>query len=104
MAEKKTKIKGVSYKGKPIVRSGNIIYYGDINDPYIVFMQVNEETDFQGGKIPSRISVQVFSTDESLPLLERIVKGTEKKNMYEAMKIASIWLERALSGSDMGED
>ena len=30
----------LTYKGRPLVRCGNEIYYGSLSDPYVVFMQV----------------------------------------------------------------
>ena len=30
----------LTYKGRPLVRCGNEIYYGSLADPYVVFMQV----------------------------------------------------------------
>ena len=40
--------------------------------------------------------VQILSTDESLPPMQRIIKKAEKKGIYQALNIASIWLERSL--------
>ena len=36
MAEKK---EFLTYKGKPLVRQGNTIYYGDMADDYVIMMQ-----------------------------------------------------------------
>ena len=37
MAEKK---EFLTYKGKPLVRQGNTIYYGDMADDYVIMMQI----------------------------------------------------------------
>lgn len=102
MAAKKEKF--LTYRGKPLIRSGNTIYYGDMTDPYVAVLQISETKDFKDLELPTRISVQILSTDESLPLLERIKKNTEKRTFYDAMNIASIWLERILATGDAGDD
>ena len=30
----------LTYKGKPLVRKGNEIYYGNMTDPYVLYLQV----------------------------------------------------------------
>ena len=49
-----------------------------------------------GVPISDRVLVQILSTDESLPPMQRIIKKAEKKGIYQALNIASIWLERSL--------
>lgn len=84
------------FKGKPLVRSGNIIYYGDMADEYVAMLQVFETADFKDMKMPQRVSVQILSTDATLRPKERIKKKTDKANLYEALNIAAIWLHRML--------
>jgi protein associated with RNAse G/E len=86
----------LEYKGKPLVRSGNTIYYGDLADPYIAVLQCVDTVDFSDMKLPSKVMVQILSTNEELGLKERIKKRTDKPSLYEAINIASIWLERIL--------
>lgn len=96
-----TKAKGekmLMYKGRPLVRSENTIYYGSMSDEYVAMLQVQDTADFSDLKMPSKVSVQIWSTDEELRPKERIKKKTEKENLYDALKIASIWLERTLDG------
>ncbi|MCI8755603.1 MAG: hypothetical protein HFG18_03310 [Oscillospiraceae bacterium] len=96
--EKKTEQQGnLLYKGRPLVRSGNTIYYGSMTDKYVAVMKINGETEFNGEKLPNKVSVQIWSTDEELRPRDRILKKTEKDTLYDAMNIASIWLERQLS-------
>ena len=95
--EKKiTKPGSLTYKGRPLVRSGNTIYYGDMGDKYVAMLQILSEADFDGETLPTKVSVQIWSTDEELRPRDRVVKKTEKNNLFDAMNIASIWLERQL--------
>lgn len=95
MAAAQTKF--LTFKGRPIVRMGGIIYYGDPGEKYVVMMQVLSSEDFKGIKLSGKISVQLQLTDPDVKATERIVKRTEKDGLYAAMDIADIWLERALN-------
>ena len=40
MAEEKHEF--MTYKGRPLVRSKKILYYGDMRDPYVVMLQITD--------------------------------------------------------------
>lgn len=94
----------LEYKGRPLIRSGKTIYYGDMTDPYVALLQITETKEFHEMELPTRISIQILSTDETLPLIKRIKKNSEKNSFYEALRIASIWLERVLESGDVGDE
>ena len=83
-----------SYKGRPLVRNGKTIYYGDMNEPYVVMMQIHSQEDFNDLKISCKISLQMMSTDLTLPPDKLILKKAEKEGLYQALDIATIWLDR----------
>lgn len=85
------------YKGRPLIRSGNVLYYGDMKDEYIVMLQILGTAPSHGLDIANRVMITLMRTDESLNPLERIVKTGEKPGIYSAMDVASVWLERALA-------
>lgn len=87
----------LTYKGKPLVRSGNVLYYGNMSDKYVIMMQVLNTTAAKGGESAGRVSVQLMATDSDLRARERVIKRTEKDGLYNAIDIGSIWLERALT-------
>ena len=85
------------YKGKPLVRSGNTVYYGHPAEKYVAMLQIlGTSGEVAGVPISDRVLVQILSTDESLPPMKRIIKKAEKKGIYQALNIASIWLDRSL--------
>jgi len=84
------------YKGKPLVRSGSVLYYGDPSEPYVAMLQVLSTKPFEDLTLSDKVSVQILSTDESVPMMRRVVKRTEKNGLYTALNIAAIWLERTL--------
>lgn len=97
MEKKTVKSDELTYKGRPLVRCENTIYYGDMGEKYVAMLQIMEEADFKATKLPTKIAVQIWSTDDELRPRDRIVKKTEKANLADALNIASIWLERQLS-------
>ena len=94
MAEKQAFL---MYKGHPLVRSGNTIYYGSLADKCVVILQVLSSKTIGDMTAADKIQLQLVSTDEELLMKDRILKKSEKRGLYEAMDIASIWLERALA-------
>ena len=86
----------LEYKGKPLVRSGNMIYYGDINDAYVVCLMIKSETEVNGEKIADDVQVQLLATDETLPPKDRVIKKSEKKGLFTALDLGVAWLERQL--------
>lgn len=87
----------LTYKGRPLRRKDNIIYYGNMTDPYIIFLQILEQKPVGDMNVASRVSVQLQLTDPNLKSRDRIVKKSEKENLYQAIDVASVWLDRALS-------
>ena len=86
------------YRGHPLRRVDNLIYYGSMADKYIIMMQVLDTENVNDLKLAKRVSIQLQLTDPNLRSRDRVVRSTEKNSMGEAMEFATIWLERALSG------
>ena len=85
------------YKGRPLMRKDNLIYYGSMADSHIVMMQVLETKKVGDTDIATRVSVQLQLTDPTARSRDRIVKKSEKDSLYSAIDVAVVWLERALS-------
>ena len=87
----------LTYKGRPLMRKDNLIYYGSMADKYIVMLQVLETKKDHDLDLATRVSVQLQLTDPTVKSRDRIVKKSEKGSLYAAMDVASVWLERALT-------
>ena len=92
------KTAGLIYKGHPLRRAGNLIYYGSMADPYIVMMQVLETRRERNLELATKVSIQLQLTEPDLKSRDRVVKKGEKESLYTAMDFATVWLERALAG------
>ena len=98
MAAAATDAKGVlEYKGRPLRRKDNLIYYGSMSDKYIIMLQVTETAKVKDLDVATRVVVQLQLTDPDLKSRDRVVKKSEKTSFYEAIDVAAVWLERALA-------
>ena len=88
----------LSYKGRPLRRKDNLIYYGTMAEKYIAVLQIQSSQNLDDLPVANKISVQLQLTDPDLKSRDRVVKKTEKDSLYAAMDVAAVWLERALSG------
>ena len=87
----------LSYKGHPLRRKDNLIYYGTMAEKYIIMLQIVSTKKVNGLDMADKVSVQLQLTDPDLKSRDRVVKKSEKDSLYAAMDVASVWLERALS-------
>ena len=88
----------LSYKGHPLRRKDNLIYYGTMAEKYIIMLQILSTKQVDGLPMADKVSVQLQLTDPDLKSRDRVVKKSEKDSLYAAMDISAIWLERALAG------
>ncbi len=95
MAEEKL---GLMYKGHPLMRKDNLIYYGSMADTHIVMIQILETKKVNDIDIATRVSVQLQLTDPNAKGRDRVVKKGEKAGLYTALDFGCVWLERALAG------
>lgn len=94
MAENTT---ALEYKGHPLRRKDNMIYFGSMADKYIILLQVLDSKKVKDLDVATKVSIQLQLTDPELKSRDRVVKKSEKDSLYSAMDVASVWLERALA-------
>lgn len=90
--------KVLTYKGRPLMRKDNLIYYGSMADSHIVMLQVLESKKVNDTDIATRVAVQLQLTDPNARGRDRILKKSEKDGLYTALDLGCVWLERALAG------
>ena len=95
MSEEKTVL---TYKGHPLMRKDNLIYYCSMADSHIIMLQVLESKKVQDLDVATRVSVQLQLTDPAVKSRDRVVKKSEKAGLYTALDVGCVWLERALAG------
>ncbi|MGN1025622.1 MAG: hypothetical protein ACI4P4_04365 [Faecousia sp.] len=90
--------KVLTYKGRPLMRKDNLIYYGSMADSHIIMLQVLESKKVNDTDIATRVAIQLQLTDPNARGRDRIVKKSEKDGLYTALDLGCVWLERALAG------
>lgn len=90
--------KGLTFKGRPLMRKDNIIYYGSMADTHIILLQILDYKKVGDTDVANKVSIQLQLTDPNIKGRAQIVKRTEKNGLYTALDVAAVWLERALAG------
>ncbi len=80
------------YKGLPLVRHGNEIYFGRMGDPEVVYMQLSGKNTVGGTDCATKVRLYRMITDETVPPMDRIKKSAEKPNLFEALDLACDWI------------
>ena len=92
MAEKESS----TSKGKPLVRCGDELYYGSMEDRFVIRMQIKSKKEVNGLQVADKVAIQLLCTDPDLSPRKQLIKSSEKSGLYLALDIADVWLERAL--------
>ena len=81
----------VLYKGLPLVRDGDTICYGDLNEKYLLILNILGK---DANDNPNMILVSICHSNDT----NKLVKGkqTFKKNLFEALDLGRIWLEQTI--------
>ncbi len=81
----------LEYKGRPLVRQGDDIYYGDLSDKYHVYMMImTEKSSTKSSEaVPGTIMVQLLDSATKAPEKQQITNG-----LAEAFEFADAWLAR----------
>ena len=93
MADKNT----LMYKGHPLRRKDNLVYYGSMADKYIVMMQIMGTTKDGDLELASKVHLELQLTDPDLKSRDRVVKKADLGDLFSAIDMGSMWLMRALA-------
>ena len=86
-----------TYKGRPLVRCGDELYYGSMAERFVIRMQIKSKKTVGDLEIADKVTIQLMCTDPDLSPRKQLIKSSEKTGLFLAIDIADIWLERALS-------
>ncbi len=82
------------YKGRPLVRSGNEMYYGNMSDKYIIFIRELDSKKVNDVDIGTKFEIQLLFTDPDIKGRGKIAKSIERATFSDAMELAEAWLNR----------
>lgn len=83
--------KTLSYKGKPLIRRENKVFYGNINEDFMIEMTVLDEKEVLGQTVAGNILIELKDNKKG-----GVVKKVERNGFYKALDIAEFWLLDAL--------
>ncbi len=86
----------LEYKGRPLVRCGKTLYYGNLYDDYVVMMQIVDTVPVNDMNFAGKIIVQLLNTDPNAAPTELVIKKTDTRGLFNAIDIAAVWLDTAL--------
>ena len=95
MADKTNEQKILKYKGKPLMRKGKDLYYGNVDDKFRVHLEIDENTELMGLEIATQVNV-MLETNE-VPGKEKVLKKAERDGLYAALDLGEYWLTDILS-------
>ena len=85
----------LTYKGKPLVRKDNELYYGNMTDPYVLYLQITTTKPVGDQQVADKVHLMLLSADTTKAPQERVMRQTTKIGLYNALDIGSIWLQKA---------
>lgn len=97
-AIKSTAVKGKFpvYKGRPLVRNGDTIYYGSMKEKYVTCLTVKTKKKVDDLDVADTVTIQLMNTEPDIAAGEKpIEKASDRKGLYLALDIADAWLTRA---------
>ena len=86
----------LEYKGRPLVRCGKTLYYGNLYDDCVVMMQIVDTVPYGDMNFAGKIIVQLLNTDPNAAPTELVIKKTDTRGLFNAIDIAAVWLDTAL--------
>lgn len=85
----------MTYKGYPLVRKDDCLYYGFMCEKYVIMLQEEQIKDVDGIRVAQKVRFYQMSTNDMLNPADAIVKNGERDTLYEALDVAYTWLGRA---------
>ena len=86
----------LTYKGRPLVRCGNDIYYGSLKDPYVIYLQILTTKKEKDAEVADKVHIVLLDTDSSKALPDRIVRQANKVGLFNALSFGDIMLRGQL--------
>lgn len=84
--------KYLEYKGRPLVREGDTLCYGDMSEKCILILEILTYKNEGGRELPDNIFIQVVESQNQT----NILRQGSKQGLFEAFELGLIWLEHEL--------
>lgn len=81
------------YKGFPLVRNKNEIYYGFMCDPFVINLKILTTKKIGNDEVSDKVQLYQMSTNPVQITRTAKCEG----GLYEALDMARVWLEKSIS-------
>ncbi len=92
------KKKFLTYKDKPLIRCGDRVYYGNLEDKYILVLDILESKDVDGIKVATKVKIQLMDNTGEFGK-GQVYRKAERDGLYKALDIGEWWLKDALQSA-----
>ncbi len=83
----------LTYNGKPLLRCGNEIMYGNPEDKYVVIFRLEDCEPLEDLQIAKRVIIEL-KTNEGPK--SQLLRQAERDGLYKAFDLGIFWLDQAL--------
>ncbi len=91
-----TERESLIYRGKPLIRDGNVLYYGDFNENFITRFTILESEKVNDLDMATKITIELLEKNGEDISTAKLTKKAERKSMWAALDIGIYWLEDIL--------
>ncbi len=93
--EKKKK-KQFTFRDKPLFRSGNSLYYGELGEKYMLQLDIIETKKVKDLETATKVKIKLIANTGDLETAQ-VFRESEREDIYTALDIGQWWLKTALA-------
>ena len=86
----------INYKGFPLVRKGNEIYYGNMSDDYVATIFVTSTHKVKDIEVADKLKVMLMRTAQNIDPKDMVVRTSDRESLFEALDVANVWLQKTV--------
>lgn len=96
MATALTERESLIYRGKPLIRDGNVLYFGSFDENFITRFTILDSEQVNELDMAKKITIELLEKHGNDISTARLTKKAERTSMWAALDIGVYWLEDIL--------